>query len=234
MSRRRLPLALVLFLALVLVLAARMHAQAPDADPVYAVTYVEVLPAARGSMAGALRQYREGSRKESGFVRIDGYEQDGWRAHFALVEAWRDQQAFDLHARAAHAMRFRGVLDGIRQSGYDQRLYRALSVGSPAAGARPGGAIHVIAHVDAAPRPQVDAPGLLRGLAEASRKEAGNLRFDVLQQVGRPNHFTVLETWRSRAALDAHAAADHTRKYREDLTPISGSPIDQRVFNAVE
>lgn len=231
MSRLLLPRSVLPLLALSL--GALVHAQTPTADVVYAVTYVEAAPSARASMIGALRQYREASRKENGYVDIESYEQHGWPGHFALVETWWDQQAFDAHASAAHVRQFREALDAIRQSGYDQRVYRALSVG-PAAASRAKQAVHVIAHVDAAPRPQVDAPKLLRGLAEASRMEAGNLRFDLLQQIARPNHFTVIETWRSQAALDAHTAALHTRKYRDEVTPISGSPVDQRLFKAIE
>ena len=47
----------------------------------------------------------------------------------------------------------------------------------------------VVAHVDVAPNTQ--APALLQQLAEASRQEPGNLRFDVLQHAMRGNHFTV-------------------------------------------
>jgi quinol monooxygenase YgiN len=85
--------------------------------------------------------------------------------------------------------------------------------------------------VDVAPNPAV-APMLTR-LAEASRQEPGNLRFDVQQHMMRGNHFTVVETWRDQAALDAHVAAAHTKRYRDELQPLTGSPLDERVFKAV-
>jgi quinol monooxygenase YgiN len=75
---------------------------------------------------------------------------------------------------------------------------------------------------------------MLRRLAETSRQEAGALRFDVLQHAMRGNHFTVVEVWSDQSALDAHVAAPHTRSYRDTLQPISGSPVDERVFAAVE
>ena len=50
----------------------------------------------------------------------------------------------------------------------------------------------------------------------------------------RANHFTVMEAWASDDDLAAHAAAAHTRKYRDTLQPISGSPLDERVLRAVE
>jgi quinol monooxygenase YgiN len=94
--------------------------------------------------------------------------------------------------------------------------------------------IHVVAHVDTVGGAQADAPGLLTRLAEASRKEQGCLQFDVLQHTMRANHFTVIEIWESQKALDAHAAAPHTKQYRDGLQPISGSPLDERLYKAVE
>ena len=94
------------------------------------------------------------------------------------------------------------------------------------------GTVYVIAHVDVAPNSQ--APVLLARLAEASRREAGNLRFDVVQHTMRANHFTVIEHWRSQQALDSHVAAAHTRQYRDELQPLTGSPLDERVYTSVE
>jgi quinol monooxygenase YgiN len=54
----------------------------------------------------------------------------------------------------------------------------------------------------------------------------------VLQHTMRGNHFTVIETWRNQAALDAHVVAPHTRKYRDDILPLTGSPLDERVFRS--
>ena len=104
------------------------------------------------------------------------------------------------------------------------------------AAAGPAGAIHVVSHVDigGGGAGLAGAPAMLGALAEASRKERGNLRFDVLQHAIRANHFTVVESWADQAALDAHAAAAHTRRYRDALQPISGSPLDERIFLAVE
>jgi quinol monooxygenase YgiN len=48
----------------------------------------------------------------------------------------------------------------------------------------------------------------------------------------RGNHFTVIETWRDQAALDAHATAPHTKKYRDEVLPLTGSPLDERAFKA--
>ena len=199
----------------------------------YAVSYVEVMPSARAAAVSALKPYRDTSRHEDGYVRFDLLEQIGRPGHFAIVETWKDQKAFDAHGMTAHAKQVRDALQSIRLSGYDQRPYKTLTVASTTAVGN-GHAIHVVAHVDTVGGGQTDAPGILTRLAEASRKEQGCLRFDVVQHTMRANHFTVIEIWENQKALDAHAAALHTKQYRDVLQPMSGSPLDERAYKAVE
>ena len=214
-------------------LAVQIDAQASADAALYAVSYVEVMPSARAAMAGALKQYRDASRKEDGYVRLDLLEQIGRPGHFAVVETWKDQKAFDAHGMAAPVKQFRDALQPIRLSGYDERPYKILTVASASAAGNDQ-AIHVVAHVDTVGGPQVDAPGLLKRFAEDSRKEQGCLRFDVLQNTTRLNHFTVVATWQNQKALDAHDAAPHTKQFRDVVQPMSGSPVDERVYKAVE
>lgn len=222
--------------------ATDVYAQSPsssritsptDTDAaVYAVSYVEMVPSSNASVA-VLREYRDTSRKEDGCLRIELFEQIGRPGHFAIVETWKDQQASDAHGLAAHTKQFLDKLRPIRSSEYDQRPYKPLSV-SVARTAVDGQAIYVVTHVDTLPAPQSDAPGLLKRLAEASRKEEGNLRFDVLQHATRANHFTIVETWRSQKVLDAHVVAANTTQYRDGLQPMSGSPLDERLYRSVD
>ena len=196
----------------------------------YAVSYVETTGSSIDKAAAALKQYRDGSRAHDGFMRAEFFEQLGRAGRFAVVETWRDQKAFDARDGATQK-RLLDALEPIRVSGYDQRPYKTLSVGtsSPPSGRQ---VVYVISHVDVTPNPQVNV--LLRQLAEASRQEAGNLRFDVLLHTMRSNHFTVIEAWRNQQALDAHVAAPHTKQYRDALQPLTGSPLDERTFRIVD
>lgn len=216
-------------------LGVHVDAQPPIDPTVYAVSYVDVMPSARGAMIAALKQYRDASRRQTGYLRVDLLDQVDRPGHFAVIEAWQDQQVFDAHGATAHVTQFRDALQPIRLSGYDQRPYKALTV-APAPAAVNGQAVHVVAHVDIAggAGALAEALGLLTRLAEASRKERGVARFDVLQHAMRANHFTVHEVWQSQDALDAHAAALHTREYRDRVQPMTGSPLDERVFRAVQ
>jgi len=219
----------LLFCALMSAAATVARAQAPAlADTAfYAVAYVETASAAARDAAAALRSYREATLKQDGCAAVDTFEQIGRPGHWVIVETWRDQKAFDARDPAAQ-QRLLDAIKASRISGFDQRPYKTVAVapGRTASDA----AVSVIAHVDVAPNPAV-APMLAR-LAQTSRQEAGNLRFDVLQHTMRANHFTVIETWRDQAALDMHVASPHTRQYRDEVLPLTGSPLDERVFKA--
>ena len=211
-----------------------LAAQSPPDPTVYMVSYVEVAPAARTAATTALKRYRDMNRTADGHMSIELFEQTDRPGHFVMVETWRDQKGFDAVSGAARKQ-LTDALRPIRQSGWDDRPYKTLSVGgpnrgNPGAGAR--GGILVVSHVDVTPDQKI--PPLLLKLAEASRQEAGNVRFDVLQHAMRANHFTVVEVWRDQKAYDAHLDAPHTKSYREDLQPALGSPLDERIVRLVE
>jgi quinol monooxygenase YgiN len=208
--------------------------QPPIDSAVYAISYVEAIPLSRTAMVAALKRYRDASlENENGCVRLELFEQLGRRGHFAIVEKWKDQKAFDAHGMTAHVKELQDELQPLRVSDYDQRPYKTFAVASaPATENRQ--AIHVVAHIDTLPAAQAQGAALLKRLAESSRKEKGNLRFDILRHTMHANHFTVIETWQDQTALDHHAAALHTKLYRDELQPMSGSPFDERLFKTVE
>lgn len=211
---------------------AFLGAQALPDSAAYSVAYVDIAPASRTAAIAAIKQYRDASRKEDGFQRIEFFEQAGRPAHFCIMETWANSRDLDSHAASANAKDFRTKIDSVRLSDYDQRPYKALSLGA----ARDGGSSRgtfAIAHVDIGGQ-GTNAADLLRKLADASRKEEGNLRFDVLQHAMRANHFTVIEEWQTPKALETHAAAAHTKEYRNSLGPIAGSPLDERLYRVVE
>jgi quinol monooxygenase YgiN len=111
-------------------------------------------------------------------------------------------------------------------------LALALSLGRvtpPASAADGEGAIYVVTHVDVMPKFTEAGRELLRQFADESRKDKGAVRVEVIEELSRPNHSTVLETWESRQSYDDHLAAEHTRAYRARLQPMLGSPFDERL-----
>lgn len=201
----------------------------PAAGSVFAVGYVETRANETDAGRTALARYRATLERQPGCVAVELFAQKDRPGHFAVLETWRDQAAFD--ARDAAAKRqLMEALQPIRVSDYDERPYKSLTLAATAYRAETRNAF-VVAHVDVAPNTQ--APTLLQQLAEASRQEPGSLRFDVLQHAMRGNHFTVIEGWQDQDALDAHVATAHARAYRDALQPLTGSPLDERVYTAI-
>jgi len=219
-------------LLLLLISPILLAVQAPTDTTFYSVSYVDIAPVSKPATITAFKQYRDASRKDDGFVRYEFFEQVGRPGHFSLIETWANQKAFDAHSNASHTKDFRAKVDPIRLSDYDSRPYKTLSL-TPNLAPANDRAIFVVTHVDIGGQ-GTNAADLLKRLAEASRKEDGNLRFDVLQHTMRANHFTVIEEWQTQKALDAHAAASHTKQYRDGLAPIAGSPLDERLYKFVE
>jgi quinol monooxygenase YgiN len=222
--------AIVLSLLLTATLApAPAATQTPDDTRFYSVSYIDVNPVSRSMALTTLRRYRDVSHKYSDHVRTEIFEQADRSGRFVIVETWKTQIAFDANGDARKQLT--DEIQPVRLSDWDIRPYKTLSV-PPAAAEAADSAVVVITHVDVSPDPKV-AP-LLVTLAEASRREEGNVRFDVLLHTMRANHFEVIEIWQNRKALDAHSAAAHTKKYRDDLQQFLGSPLDERLFKSIK
>jgi quinol monooxygenase YgiN len=94
--------------------------------------------------------------------------------------------------------------------------------------------LYVVTHVDLTPNYIADGTPLLLKFASDSRKEKGVVRFELLQEPGRKNHFTIVSVWENQAAFDAHLEADHTKQFREKLQPMLGSPLDERLHSIMQ
>ena len=231
--------AVVFVVALVGAGAQGVFAQGePAQGPAYLVTYIEVLPGLSGKAMGLLRQTRAAARKADGVLRYEILQRRERPHHFAIVETWKDASAREANLAAAHTKKFRDALQPLLAAGYDERPHNGLDTGplAAAAGAKSnsGPAVFVVTHVDFIPPKKDEGIAALRQIADPSRQEAGNLRYDLLQQSSRPNHLTLVEAWRDHKALEAHEAAAHTVKFRDASTPMSGALFDQRLYRAIE
>lgn len=68
-----------------------------------------------------------------------------------------------------------------------------------------------------------DRPGLIeaaRACIEETRKEPGNLSYDLHQSVTDPNSFVFVERWQDREVLEAHFASKHLAVWREIAAPL--------------
>lgn len=64
-----------------------------------------------------------------------------------------------------------------------------------------------------------------------TRKEAGNLRFDVLQDPQINTRFYAYEVYENETALDAHRQTEHYHQCVKALEPLMSEPRKKTVFN---
>jgi quinol monooxygenase YgiN len=204
--------------------------QPPDPDaPIYVVRYVDVLPSMKKAATVVLKQLRESCRNETGNLRCEVAERLEQPNQFVALEIWKDQKAFDAHGTNTTATAAYDKLKPMLESPYDVRIHRGLSVVPPQS--PPSGRItYVVTHVDVIPPRAADAVTLLSKMAEASRNDAGNGRLEVLQQLNRPNHFSVVEIWSNRKIFESHAATPAIIAFRNELQPMAGALYDQRLY----
>jgi quinol monooxygenase YgiN len=91
-----------------------------------------------------------------------------------------------------------------------------------------GQASYGVTYLEVAPAAKTEAINLIKEVAAASRKEGGNLRYEVLQRVDRDNQFAILEAWSDLKALQAHGGGAAMTRFRDKLKPLRTGSYDER------
>ena len=87
-------------------------------------------------------------------------------------------------------------------------LLAAEAVAQPAA--TPGDQLYAVTYIEVAPAAADATRGLIAHYGE-SLKSKGALSVAVLQQIGRSNHFAIVEQWPSAKAREDNAASAASR-----------------------
>ena len=116
-------------------------------------------------------------------------------------------------------------MTAIRRAVIAAATFVALAAPAPGQVTQPA---FVVTYIDVLPSGATGAADLLKDVAAASRKEAGNLRYEVLAQIDRPNRFAILEAWSDSKAFEAHNASVALSRFRSALKPLLIGFYDQR------
>ena len=84
--------------------------------------------------------------------------------------------------------------------------------------------IETLVFVDVKPENVEDFKKITLYNHENSRKEAGNIRFDVLQNNNDPTKFVLVEVFADEAAAAYHKTTAHYNKWRETVAPYMATP----------
>jgi quinol monooxygenase YgiN len=219
-------------IAMLMATTALVPSARAQGSTVYLATYIEVMPNAVLPGIALLKQYRDATSKEDGNLRAVALAEIERPNRFVVVEAWRDKAALDAHGQSAATAKFRDKLKPIADAPYDERINNAL-YGTQGKNESQPDALYVVTHVDVIPAGKDDCMAALKTMSVDTASDAGNISYEALQQANRGNHFTVIEAWTNRKALDAHAMAAHTRAFREKISPAAGALYDERIYKAL-
>jgi quinol monooxygenase YgiN len=103
----------------------------------------------------------------------------------------------------------------------------AVAQTSPAPAARPPESPYAVTYIEVEPA-QADASRRLLARYQEALKDKGALEFAVFEQMGRPNHFAIVERWPSAKAREDNAASAPGQAFRSALTPLLIAPYDER------
>ena len=73
--------------------------------------------------------------------------------------------------------------------------------------------IKIVATLVVKPESRAELLAVFRDLVGKSRAEAGNLRYDLHQDLQNQNRFVFFENWKDQAAVDSHNASVHFQNF---------------------
>lgn len=90
--------------------------------------------------------------------------------------------------------------------------------------------VHIVARIVALPDKVEALKAVLIELVEATRPEAGCIKYELLQNQSDLTEFTILEEWATDEALKAHQASAHFKGAVTKLQGLLASPLDVRHY----
>ena len=89
----------------------------------------------------------------------------------------------------------------------------------------------VVVYVEFKPANVRAGGDVLQQLDALAEDSAGVIRFDVLQQIDRPNFFALFEVWSNAQTFEDFQNSSETQAILAQLTPLLEAPLDQRPGN---
>jgi quinol monooxygenase YgiN len=207
-------------------------AAAEAAGPRNVVTYFDAEPARTTQAAAALRAEVRRIRAQPGAGEAMLLQEIGRPNRFAVVEAWGSEQALD-RDQAARSGPGAGIAP-LLLAPQDVRLGLEPPGPAAAAAAFPKGAVLVLVHVDVVPTNLSDVTAALALRDRALRAAPGVVATETRQQAGRPNHFTLVDAWRDRAAYERWIVSPPAKAFRETFGRIRGALFDERLYAMID
>ena len=214
---------------------ALAQAPAPQSyeGPATVIFFVEAKADSTARVVGLLRQYGAAARKEPSNRGVRLIQELGRPNRLALIESWSDLPAYETHERGPLVADLRARLQSLAIAPPDRRLHHdfAVAVGRPAGKE----SVFAVTHIDVNPPNRVATDAILKRLVDDSRKDAGNLSYNIYwQNLANLNHYDSVSVWRDRKAFEAYERTAHAEAARTALLPLLGALYDERLYRVVD
>ena len=93
---------------------------------------------------------------------------------------------------------------------------------------------HVVVRIEVKPEKLESFLELVNVDAVGTRKEPGNVRFDVLRLADQPLKFALYEVYRDEAAFKAHQQTEHYARWRREIEALQDLPRTSDKFTTVD
>lgn len=90
--------------------------------------------------------------------------------------------------------------------------------------------IHIVARLVARPDSIEALRPLLLGMLEPTRKEAGCIRYELINNRANPAEFLFVEEWASQEAINAHMETPHLQGLVVNASPLLAVPLDVQFY----
>jgi quinol monooxygenase YgiN len=93
--------------------------------------------------------------------------------------------------------------------------------------------LRVIARLKARPEKTAELREVLYGLLEPTRRKAGCIRYEMLENQEDPTEFTFTEEWTDASGLATHFETEHIRNALERFPDLLTEELDLRRYRLV-
>lgn len=73
--------------------------------------------------------------------------------------------------------------------------------------------LKIVATIDIKAAFETELVDILHTIVDETRKEEGNISYDLHQDIKNPLRYTILEVWKDQSAIDAHNASAHFQTF---------------------
>ena len=94
-------------------------------------------------------------------------------------------------------------------------------------------AIRVVAREHLLPGKKEEALKLFEELISLTRQEAGNISYNLHEQLDAPDFLAMIEVWESKEALDAHLNSAHFHRLVPQIGVMMAEPTRLEVYSEI-